>query len=309
MQSATLNRSRLQRKCSCGGSCSACAPKSVFRRSQSEGTRSVAAHPGFDVDFTNVRSHSGHGGPEAPNDDAVDRTTAATEDAAAPTTCQPDRALTWKDFPGKPSGTSAATTRWHFTLVTSKGGPSVRAVLDRTSGVSERARHPDDRTKNGCKANVQACEAFFAKGTGTFHLTSGKTCDASIDADPSVVATSASECATVLGNECDRVAMLDSERLLQHEQYHWNIACLLASKGTQALQSGAIKTGAEALTAVDDKSSTVTRQYDNETAHGCNAASQEAWEQDVSKGLPKVTILAPKKTKSSTKAAPSKGHK
>jgi hypothetical protein len=116
-------------------------------------------------------------------------------------------------------------------------------------------------------------------------------------ADPSVVATTSSECASVLGPECDRVANAESARLLRHEQLHFDMACVLAGKGTNAI---AANPGVNPTAILNDVRSEASRlfndrgnEYDTETNHGCNPTEQADWEGRVQRGLPSVTIPIP----------------
>jgi hypothetical protein len=145
---------------------------------------------------------------------------------------------------------------------------------------------------NGCAANVTQCQSFFPPGStgGSFALNSAPsaTCPAAVRANPAVVATSLGDCAGIIATECQRVAQAESDRLLRHEQLHFDIACVLAGKANAALAAGtALATVQNALTTKDTQ---VTNNYDRQTRRGCLAAQQAAWETNVAAGLTSVTI-------------------
>jgi hypothetical protein len=103
-----------------------------------------------------------------------------------------------------------------------------------------------------------------------------------------VVANSSADCASLIGPECDRVAGLESARLLRHEQTHFDIACAIVNKADDALGAGsALK---DVRKAVKDKGDKAQKDYDTQTNHGCNAGPQAAWEADVAAGLPRIVI-------------------
>lgn len=214
--------------------------------------------------------------------------------AAAPAPCVPATALTWASFAGTPpaGSTYAADTRFNHALQGSGADQRVVATFDGSaSWVKPKWGTPTVRTANGCAAPVSACEAYFKSlgpdETGTYALGQGTGCAASPQPDTTIKATNKGECETKLGVECDRVAGLESKRLLAHEQLHFDIACVMAKKGNAALTA---KNASSILSAVISKSSAQTTLYDSETQHGCNATKQAAWATEVGNGLPKVTI-------------------
>lgn len=161
--------------------------------------------------------------------------------------------------------------------------------------------NPTDRTLTGCASNITACERVFRStppGGGTpvvpLQSTPSTTCPASVVANPSVAATSAAECSSVLGPECDRVATAESARLLRHEQLHFDIACVLAQKGTAAIAANPTMSPQSILNAVITTSNLLTNdagnRYDADTDHGCVASTQASWETQVQAGLPAVTV-------------------
>jgi hypothetical protein len=221
--------------------------------------------------------------------------------AQAPHPCAPIPQLTWADFQGKPpKGKKAkAFTKYDQELAMVNGKQVVRAFFENNkSWVRKAYSDPTNRKETTCDKSIKNCETFFdslkADETGTNALKPlSPDCPASITPNPSVLATSRSQCSSVLGPECDRVAGLESARLLRHEQLHLDIACVMAAKGTKAIADNpsadpnvilnAVKTKTNALS---DKSGT----YDADTGSGCNASAQATWEEDVAKGLPSETI-------------------
>ena len=204
-----------------------------------------------------------------------------------PPLCVPATDPTWSDFTGAPPSRTnfAAETDFHFdTAATDWGFSIIRAFFDSTSW-----RKPDAPQRQQV---VSACQAFFAGQSGSFSLTppAHQTCNASISANTSLQATTGTECETVLGAEIDRVVALESTRLLTHEQYHFRLACAMASKGTDALRGGSSRDPAAILRIVQTKANTLTSQYDTQTNHGCNAAQQSAWQTRIDAGLPGTTV-------------------
>jgi hypothetical protein len=212
---------------------------------------------------------------------------------AAPGSCEPSRRLTWADFKG-PVGSYGAFTGFDHTLETVNGEQIVRATFaPARSYVKPDAKDPANRATSGCGAVIKQCETMLAGKTGvTLPLAADGHCAAGPRPDPRIVATSSAECSSVLGPECDRVRQLESERLLRHEQLHFDIACALARKGTRAISLKPSES-ARILQAVKDKAHELSNDggaYDSETDHGCNAAPQAAWDQSVGAGMPMVVI-------------------
>jgi hypothetical protein len=213
-----------------------------------------------------------------------------------PESCDPTTPLTWADFQGTPpGGPFAAETHFHHDLVTEQGRQVVRAFFEPgTSWVRPRSVDPTNRAVNGCGPQVTACQQFFDSlspgQTGTRWLTPGAGCAASPAPNPAIIAHSRGDCDSLLGAECDRVAQLDSERLLRHEQLHFDIACVLARRGSDAVFIRPANQAQTILTAVRTKANAQTVLYDNQTNHGCNAGPQATWETNVRNQLPAVTI-------------------
>jgi hypothetical protein len=214
--------------------------------------------------------------------------------AALQASCSPDRSLTWADFKGSPSGSFSAETAYKFSLQTGTGTPIVVAAFDpQASWVKPMFGKPTDPKATGCEKSVNSCQSWFAKNpSGTWGPLTKNTsaCAASIAYNSSVIAQQSSDCSSKIGSECSRVAQLESDRLLKHEQTHFDIGCAIARKGTLALLSAAPGTHQQILNAVKKVSREQNQKYDNATSHGCNASSQASWEADVKVGLPSVKI-------------------
>ncbi len=207
--------------------------------------------------------------------------------------CDPNRALTWADFTGSPSGTTSAFTGYDFPTASTPSGTRIRAVFDPArSFVLPQFGNPTDSSLNGCDANIAQCQTFFPPGStgGSFALNSAPsaTCPAAARANPAVVASSITDCTGIIATECQRVAQDESDRLLRHEQLHFDIACVLAGKANAALAAGtALATVQTALTTQDTQT---TNSYDTQTRRGCLAAQQATWQTNVAAGLTAVTI-------------------
>jgi len=207
---------------------------------------------------------------------------------AQPEPCVPNRQLTWANFAGAvPAGAPAhvgAMTRFRINHVAHQGVNLFQAVLDQgTSWVRPAASQAGNVAVNGCQPNITACQNFFNGGPGSGaqwnHPGGAVGCAAAIG-PPATTANNFGQCASVVGAACTRAAELDSVRLLAHEQLHFDIPCVLAYKANAAQASGTAVT----LAGVRARANTLTTQYDNQTNHGCNAAAQATWEQDVGSG-------------------------
>jgi hypothetical protein len=208
--------------------------------------------------------------------------------------CEPNRVLTWADFTGAPSTSSSAFTAYDFPTATlASGGTRLRAVFNASrSFVRPPFGTPTDSALNGCDANVTHCESFFPPGsTGSsfaLNSTPSASCPAAVRASSSVVASSKADCTGIIATECQRVAQAESDRLLRHEQLHFDLACVLVNKANGALAVGAALPAVQsALTAKD---SALTTQYDGDTQSSCLAVPQATWATNIGAGLPAVTI-------------------
>jgi hypothetical protein len=207
---------------------------------------------------------------------------------AQPEPCVPNRQLTWANFAGAvPGGVAAhigAMTRFRINHVAHQGVNLFQAVLDQgTSWVRPAASQAGNVAVNGCQPNITACESFFNGGPGPgaqwSHPGGAVGCAAAIG-PPATTANNFGECASVVGAACTSAAESDSVRLLAHEQLHFDIPCILAAKANATVAAGT----ALSLATVRARANTLTAQYDNQTNHGCNAAAQATWEQNVGSG-------------------------
>ncbi len=213
-----------------------------------------------------------------------------------PPVCNPNRSLTWADYAGTP-GSGPAFTGFHHGIETVQGEQIIRAFFDPSrSWVQPQFSNPTNQALSGCARNISVCERFFdaeaaaGRTGGTQRLGPLRPgCPASVTANPSVTATSRAECSSVLGPECDRVAQLESGRLLRHEQLHFDIACVLARKGNGALAAGSSQAQV-ILASVRAKANQQTALYDRQTQKGCIAAAQSQWDTDVNNDLPGVSV-------------------
>jgi hypothetical protein len=222
---------------------------------------------------------------------------AAAQVGASIASCDRTAPLTWTDFAGKvpKSPRLAANTDLRFDQVGKGNTAAIRAVFNpRGSWVKRQASNPTNRALNGGAGQVRACQQHFDRAAQqqlvgvTFNLTPGTDCAATPPYDPSVIARARGECETLLGPEWDRVAVLESRRLLKHEQYHYNLACAIATKGTRAIATGSPP--ADMLASVRAVENAQSSSYDDDTDNGCDAAEQARWEKQIDGGLPAVTI-------------------
>jgi hypothetical protein len=220
---------------------------------------------------------------------------------AVTASCDHQAALTWPDFTAAlPKGGSpfSAETHFHFELGSAGGQQIVKAIFEpAASWVKPQFANAGTRAQNGCADHVDKCVRHFEaeEQAGREGATFGPLkplpgCAASVVPDRSKIATSKDECETVYGAECDRVAGLESARLLAHEQAHYDLACALARKGTEEIMGG--QAADAMLASVRRNSATQTSLYDTQAAHGCNGTAQARWEGDIRAGLPAVDLKA-----------------
>lgn len=219
-----------------------------------------------------------------------------------PAACDHPAALTWADFAGKvpkKSGGFSAKTDFHYELAAIGSVTIVKAFFDSASSwVETKFANPSNPALSGCDKLIGSCQAFFTaqakagKTGGNFSPNppgrAAQQCPASAQLDPKVTANIFGDCTSVIGQHCADVAATESERLLRHEQRHYDLACALASKGSLAIMGGGAP--ADTLKSVRSVSASQTLKYDNETAHGCKAAPQAAWSRDIDAGLPSVKL-------------------
>jgi len=294
----TLNHVALQRRCACGdgagisGECEDCRKKRLT--GEGGGFGGYVHHGGgFGGDSDNPTQTSEV--VNNPNPISVDQPAQLTGPgvtAPAPI-CDPDRALTWADFTGTPpQSTHAAKTSYSFPKDSTSNPVKFRAVLDQpNSWVKPRWKDPTVRANTPAQPLINQCKAYMrahADGVWTLDATPDSQCPASPTYDSSIEATTVDECDSKIGAEVDRVAGLESTRLLAHEQLHFTIACTLVKKANASVAAG--KSVSDIETKLSQVDGTVTNSYDTETNHGCKSAEQTTWNNKVANGLPDIKI-------------------
>ncbi|MDX1546666.1 MAG: DUF4157 domain-containing protein [Rhodothermales bacterium] len=210
---------------------------------------------------------------------------------AQPDPCVPMRALTWNDFNGAPPPPNrfGAQTNFDIQPVAFRGSNLFQATMNRaTSWVRPKYKQPTNDAVTGCGNDIAACQQQIATGPGAWWGYPGPPaaqCAATI-VPPNVRATTHAQCTTVIGAQCRQAAQAESVRLLQHEQLHFDIACVIANKANAVVAGGRALTRRQVMT----RANIVTRQYDVQTNHGCNAARQAQWNTDVQAGLTGVNV-------------------
>jgi hypothetical protein len=169
-----------------------------------------------------------------------------------------------------------------------------QAFLDASrSWVKVSTRNASDPSQNGCDQQITRCQNHFnnvpaGRVAGPFRLSTPGGCPASVTYPASAVATSASECTSVLLPACIAREEAESARVLRHERVHFDIGCVLAKKANALLASGAPE--ADVLRGARAQLQPLHDRYDADTTHGCQAGPQATWEQNVADGLPAVTV-------------------
>ncbi|HEY4146801.1 DUF4157 domain-containing protein [Pinirhizobacter sp.] len=149
-----------------------------------------------------------------------------------------------------------------------------------------------DDTKNGCGALWSRCQDYFAgageRSAAPFTVTgrTRTTCPATVTVE-GMQAKSFEEC-SALSKPCHERAELDQARLLRHEQGHMDIACVLARKINASIAAGAQACAFDQTGT--DKLNKLTKQYDDETRHGCLPGKQAGWETKIRLGLTDQTV-------------------
>jgi hypothetical protein len=204
--------------------------------------------------------------------------------APAPAACEPDRSLTWADFTGRPPRRPRFGAETHMRTPTTGAGAArrFRAVLNGgASWVLPKFPGAAARATNGCAPRVAACQRAFARRRLANWSWNPAGCPAAIATATN--ATSAAECETVVGATCDSDATQESDRLLAHEQGHFDIACVLVKRANDALDAG--MSFARVNRWLTRNHGRLQGRYDAQTNHGCNAGPQAAWEGDIAGDL------------------------
>jgi hypothetical protein len=201
--------------------------------------------------------------------------------------CDPDRALTWNDFvTGNPGGGFGAVTKTDIGKETIQGKDRFRASLNGAkSKVRADVRGMEARATNGCQTRVDQCrQVFRGGGFGDFRAVAPVGCDAAVFTR--VSATRPGECESDVGTACDKDKRAESARLLRHEQGHFDIPCKLVGRANDALGAGRPFSTVRAWLATNEPQQ--NSEYENDTANGCDAGQQAAWEARIAANLPAV---------------------
>jgi len=283
----------IQRKCACGGGagiggeCEDCRKKRLVGGRGGMGLGRVHRGGGFGGESDVPEQATPVETSPAPV--PVDQPAQAAAPAAV---CDPDRALTWADFTGTPAqGNHAAKTSYTFPKDSTSNPVRFRALLDSgNSWVKPKWKNPTTRTDTGAQALIDQCKKELKATPGAWALddTPDANCPAGPVPDASIDATKVSECDSKIGTELDRVAGLESSRLLAHEQLHFTIACVLVKKANASVAAG--KSVSDIETKLSQTDNTVTSSYDTDTNHGCKSAEQTTWNNKVANSLPDVKI-------------------
>ncbi len=181
-------------------------------------------------------------------------------------------------FQGTPPASSpfAANTSYAFTVVAG------RITINQNTGNSwvNRDKVTADGQRSGAtRRTVAACRARFGQGDAWFESTPDQSCPAASANFSTHRASSSDECQSVIGAGLDAEGQVDAQRLLRHEAHHLLLACAIAAEGNRRLDRGA--SAAQVVGQVGQTDRRLQVQYDNETAHGCNAGPQASWEQRI----------------------------
>lgn len=208
--------------------------------------------------------------------------------------CEPDRPLTWADFPGRGvTGGFSAVTRVTTPQIIVDGNPMFQAQLSDRSAVLPSILGLGARATNACAPVVTRCERHMRANPGGNWTTARPNPDRCPATQISInTATTFDECETIVGAGCDADAMQESDRLLAHEQLHFDIPCTLVGRANDALIAGT-HNPAQLTTWLRDKIPPQQRAYDGASRHGCNAAGQATWVTNVANGLPAVALPTP----------------
>lgn len=141
-----------------------------------------------------------------------------------------------------------------------------------------RNRNPDRSYFQNISQQVEECKEHLNQhSNGTYNLGFNPTnsCSASFSPPGSFTAESPSECESY-GREANQAAQNESQRLLAHEQVHFEISCGVAEKANWIVDAGV------SFDQVEDRVDSVPRElqdaYDSEITHGCDESAQNDWE-------------------------------
>ena len=224
-----------------------------------------------------------------------------------PSDCEPKTPPDWSAFSGPVDTDSPwhAQAAWTMARVDVPSQVCQNKMTGSASGAARRFQgrfnpaeswvkpewaHAADPAKNGSAALVADCQADFdglKRGeTGVFRI---KVSDCAASPKPDgKAATHRAECKPVVTQSQTRWAVAEAARLLKHEQSHQALSCAMAAKANALLAAGTAFTKLDA--AIDNKLDATQKQFDNETAHGCDAAGQATWQKAIADGLPAVKL-------------------
>lgn len=194
--------------------------------------------------------------------------------------CVPDRPLTWNDFNGSPDQSSdmAAFTSADLDDINQQ---MFQATFESSSSWVKPGRDVEDRTRfDGVPETVDQCKDVLGEDTDsgrymTLEFEPDESCDASHHPPEEFRAETEGECETY-GEQADHAAKKESNRLLNHEQRHFDIACELAKAGNDLLDNG-VEFG-PVQQHLNRSITELNEEYDDETDHGCNESEQEEWD-------------------------------
>jgi hypothetical protein len=278
--------------CACGGGvdltseCEDCRKKRLVGERAAQGLGRVLRGGGFGSDSDSPPQTLQDNAP-VPVDQPV------TPVAVVSPACEPDRALTWADFTGTPpQGNYAAKTAYTFPKNTTVTPNKFQALMDRgNSWVKPKWKNPTVRADTGAQASIDDCRKYLKANPNnlwSLDASPDAQCPASPTPDATIEAGKQEECDSRIGPEADRVALLESNRLLAHEQLHFTIACVLVKKANASVAAG--KSVSDIETKLSQTDTSVTNSYDTESNHGCKAAEQTTWNTKVANGLPDIKI-------------------
>lgn len=203
---------------------------------------------------------------------------------APPADCDRTTALTWSDFTGSvPSSSSYAAMTYARVNAVASNTRFQAQFVGSSSWVKDRYTLADRRMFSGIPGQVTACSDLFARQepgtTGAYYdiryAPSGPACASSHTLAASFRATSGGDC-TTYGTDADATGLRESNRLLAHEQRHYDIACAFATRANALIAGGV--TFANVQTVVTNRLQPVQDLYDSESDHGCTASGQSDWD-------------------------------
>lgn len=205
-------------------------------------------------------------------------------------------------------GTAPAGNPWaaHIEIVI---GPGILSPIEVSynSGLSwvNREQVPTGIQQPQKVAWIEQAEArcrseLHGKANAVWHQPPPQQCPAAAENMSEQVAMSEPQCTTVIrDNFYKEFARRGNTDLLRHEQYHVRLACALAKNGNEIIASEMAK-GRSFLDAlllvlpiVISRNGGYQQQYDEQTAHGCNALSQAVWQNRIDSHPASLQVPSP----------------